>query len=65
MNPETKTADKSNHEEIAEVAYQFWDKAGRQEGHDLEYWLKAEKQFPSSAPGETKRQPAAQRAFSR
>jgi len=65
MNTETKIADKPNHEEIAELAYQFWVKAGRQEGNDLEYWLKAEKQFQSTSQGETKRQPAAQRAFNR
>ncbi len=61
MNRETNTADRTDHEKIAEFAYQLWDKAGRQEGRDLEYWLKAEKQ--SQFQGE--REPAMQRVFKR
>ncbi len=63
MNRETNTADKPDHEKIAEFAYQLWDKAGRQEGRDLEYWLKAEKESESQAG--TKREPAMQRVFKR
>jgi hypothetical protein len=35
-------------EKIAAVARQLWEKDGRQDGRDLEYWLKAEKQLSSA-----------------
>jgi len=59
MNIATKTTDK--HEEIAKLAYELWSKAGQEQGHDLEFWLEAEKQFQSSVHGGTKREPAAPR----
>ncbi|MCD6048715.1 MAG: hypothetical protein K0Q55_118 [Verrucomicrobia bacterium] len=31
------------HEEIAKEAFRLYEKNGRKEGHDLEYWLEAEK----------------------
>jgi hypothetical protein len=34
-----------NHDQIAAVAYSLWEKEGRQSGHDLDYWLKAENQL--------------------
>jgi hypothetical protein len=34
-----------NREQIAAIAYSLWEKGGRQPGHDLEYWLKAENDF--------------------
>lgn len=30
------------------LAYQLWNKAGCRQGHDLEYWLQAEKQLISA-----------------
>ena len=34
-----------SHEEIAALAYELWEKGGRQPGSELENWLKAEKQL--------------------
>lgn len=31
------------HDEIARVAYDLWEKGGRCQGRDPEYWLEAEK----------------------
>ena len=31
------------HECIKKKAYELWDKEGRKNGRDLDYWLKAEK----------------------
>jgi hypothetical protein len=59
MNAATKTTDK--HQEIAKLAYGLWSKAGQEQGHDLEFWLAAEKQFQSNSQAGTKRQPPAQR----
>lgn len=61
METATKTTDKSNHEEIAGLAFELWNTAGRKQGRDLEYWLEAEKQFQSNARAGTKRQPTGQR----
>jgi hypothetical protein len=33
------------HEQVALLAYQLWTKAGCQYGHDVDYWLQAEKQL--------------------
>ena len=35
----------ANRNEISCLAFQLWDKAGRPEGRDLEFWLGAEAQF--------------------
>jgi len=35
----------SKNEEIARLAYSYYEGAGRQNGHDLEHWLRAEKQL--------------------
>ncbi|MGC3982335.1 MAG: DUF2934 domain-containing protein [Steroidobacteraceae bacterium] len=32
----------SHDKAIRELAYSIWEERGRQEGHDLEYWLEAE-----------------------
>jgi hypothetical protein len=61
MNAATKTPDKSNHQEIAVLAFELWSKAGRKQGRDLEYWLEAEKRFQPTVQGGTKREPTAQR----
>jgi hypothetical protein len=34
-------------EQVSVLAYQIWEKGGCQLGHDLEYWLLAEKQLSS------------------
>lgn len=34
-----------NHDEIAKVARELWQKEGCQNGRDLEYWLQAEQQL--------------------
>jgi len=65
MNIAKKRADKTNHEEIAQLAYELWNKAGREQGRDLQHWLDAEKQCQSHSQGETKRQSTAQRIFNR
>lgn len=43
----TNEAEKSQliHEQIALLAYQFWQKDGQQTGRDQEYWLRAEKEL--------------------
>ena len=41
------TTTRPTHEQIAALAYQFWEKGGHRPGHDLEYWLRAEKQLSS------------------
>ena len=35
----------ANHHEISRVAFQLWEKAGRPEGRDWEFWLAAETQL--------------------
>ena len=32
---------------IKKKAYELWDKGGRKQGRDLDYWLKAEKAVKS------------------
>ena len=33
------------HEEIAEAAYSLYESRGRQDGHDIEDWLRAEQEL--------------------
>ena len=33
------------HEEIAQLAYDLYESRGRQDGHDVEDWLRAEEQL--------------------
>jgi hypothetical protein len=44
-----------NHDDIANLARQIWQSEGGQEGRDLEYWLKAERQI-LAAKQQTSRQ---------
>jgi hypothetical protein len=37
------------HAEIAALAYEYWEKSGRQPGHAQEHWLKAEAKLRASA----------------
>jgi hypothetical protein len=39
--------------EISCLAFQLWEKAGRPEGRDLEFWLGAEKHFLALRKAET------------
>jgi hypothetical protein len=39
----------SPHAEIAALAYEYWEKSGRQPGHAHEHWLKAEASLRASA----------------
>jgi hypothetical protein len=38
------------HEEIAELAYQYWEERGEDEGSAEEDWLKAERDLNDSDP---------------
>jgi hypothetical protein len=40
----------ANHDDIARLAQQIWEREGRQSGRDLEYWLRAECQMLSNSP---------------
>jgi hypothetical protein len=40
-------------ERIRDRAYEIWDREGRQEGRDQEYWLQAERELSASSGGET------------
>jgi len=37
------------HEEIAALAYQLWEKSGREAGRDQEYWFEAENQLNAAS----------------
>ncbi len=41
---------KPQREQVAALAYNLWEKGGRQPGHDQEYWFEAEKQLNASSP---------------
>jgi hypothetical protein len=45
MKTSPRTEVQPNHDQIAAIAHSLWEREGRQPGHDLDYWLKAEKQF--------------------
>ena len=34
-------------EEIAQLAFRFFEESGREDGHDLEHWLRAEAELKS------------------
>jgi hypothetical protein len=38
-------------EKIRDRAYEIWDREGRQEGRDDEYWLRAERELSASRDG--------------
>ncbi len=40
---------------IAKVAWQIWEKEGRQPGRDLDYWLRAEQQVLAASLQESSR----------
>ncbi|MBZ5605304.1 MAG: DUF2934 domain-containing protein [Acidobacteriia bacterium] len=39
-----QTAPEDYNQEIAEVAYSYWESRGRDDGHDIEDWLMAEQE---------------------
>lgn len=39
------TIEQPRHDQIAHLARQIWEWEGRKSGHDLEYWLRAERQL--------------------
>ena len=38
------------HDEIARKAYELWEKAGREDGKNLEHWFEAERILRSHEP---------------
>jgi hypothetical protein len=42
MEGATEQKQPLNHDDVAKVARELWQKEGCQNGRDLEYWLKAE-----------------------
>ena len=44
-----KTEIRSSHEQVAQLAHQFWNERGRQHGHDAEDWFRAEQVLRSKA----------------
>lgn len=52
MSTALVTATTPTKEEISYLASRLWEKAGRPDGRDLEFWLNAEKQLLAArAPG--------------
>jgi hypothetical protein len=43
----------NRHLRIAQRAYQYFEEQGRQDGHALDHWLKAEREIRSAAPQKT------------
>jgi hypothetical protein len=41
------------HLRIAQRAYQYYEEQGREDGHALDHWLKAEREVRSTAPQKT------------
>ena len=48
-----KATNGPTHEEIAERAYEIFEKSGRTPGHDLENWLTAEAQLAATRKQDT------------
>jgi len=46
--------DGDRNEQIAQLAYQYWENRGREDGFDLEDWLRAEQELaPPPVGGQT------------
>jgi hypothetical protein len=59
-----EVADTNREEEIRHLAYRVWQEEGRQDGYDVQHWLKAEtiwleKHRPRSEPKALKRRSVA------
>lgn len=51
MNEQDRNKRTSESDEIARLAYQLWEEAGRPEGLALEHWLEAELKLRSGDAG--------------
>ena len=45
MGPNTGGRRAPTHDEIARLAFKLYESSGRQDGHDVEDWLRAEKEL--------------------
>ncbi len=43
------TAIKYSHDQVAQLAHRYWNERGRQDGHHLEDWYRAEHELRSRA----------------
>ena len=41
---------KVKQDRVAQIAYQLWEKAGREDGKDLDHWFEAERILRSHEP---------------
>ena len=57
MNTATETKKQVRHEDIAQRARQIWEREGHQAGHDVEYWLRAERELFSGGSQSARTQP--------
>jgi hypothetical protein len=48
------TSSPSHDEKVARLAHQFWEERGCVDGHDVEDWLRAEREILESEQQETK-----------
>ena len=55
LKQDTHPAEPAN-EEIAALAYSFFEAGGRLDGHDLEHWLRAKEQLSKDCSSENKSQ---------
>ncbi len=47
--PSNITGMKLSHEQVAQLAHRFWAERGRQDGHHLEDWYRAEQELRARA----------------
>jgi hypothetical protein len=45
MGPNTGGRRAATHDEIAQLAFHLYERRGRQDGHDVEDWLRAEEEL--------------------
>ena len=45
MTKSTGTRERPSRDEIARLAYDFYETQGRRDGHDIDHWLSAERQL--------------------
>jgi hypothetical protein len=71
MNSNTSASKNSNratrpaHDQIAALAYQLFEENDRQDGHDVEHWLKAERLLTQNREASERQQTQAQQASQR
>lgn len=49
VSPPVKGAQPPSYDDISRRAFEIWDRSGRQPGHDLENWLRAESELRQGA----------------